>query len=129
MMERPALGYYLPCRWVYNRDGASPVVLLRNNSEITVRLIDCWVDDNNKAINAAAKIYLDRILENTDGRLAVGLTLIRDANRNEILDVTDILKTATFDRWPGRLWLEDSDIGALMVDQGFATVKRPTKKK
>jgi len=119
-MIKPPLGYYLPCRWVYNRDGDTVTVKLRTGQEVAVRLTDINAAEKNTDKGLAAKHWLDALLEQNIEPVSVYLTLIRDQNYNEVIDVTDVLNSATFDRWPGRVFVGEEDLNDLIVRAGHA---------
>jgi len=123
-MIKPPPGICAPCTFVRVRDGDTPVVRLRTGQQIAVRLIDCWCPESDEKGGAEATAFLHSLLDGADGCLHVWVPLARDRNGDGVLDVFEILGAQSFDRVPGRLWIEETDVSEIMVSRGRATKTR-----
>lgn len=132
-MQRPPLGICLTCQFVRVRDGDTVELKLGTGQIIAVRLIDCWCEETDdrdlfrRAKAIAARDFLADLLSEED--LAVYFPPVPDANRNGIIDFTDITKALSFDRVPGRLFVGTEDVSQLMVRAGHATASKPKRPK
>lgn len=124
----PPLGFTGRCKFSYCRDGDTPVVTLRlGGMDVAVRLLDCWAPEQRTAEGKESTIYLSNLLDDAedDGlQLVCYLQEINDRDGDHVIDIGDVLRSATFDRWPGRLYIDNQDVSDLMVKAGHATRER-----
>ena len=119
-MTEPPLGITLPATWIPERDGDTPVVRLPSGRRCAIRLKDCWCPEKHQPGGIEARNYLWKILGHAV-RLTAHFDLPKDRNADGVLDITEILGAASFDRIPGRLFADGQDVSELMVSAGHAT--------
>ena len=130
--EQVEPGAYIPVTYAPSkrRDADTPVVRLPSGRTVAVRLADCWVDDDDDAINTAAGNYAHRLLRDTDDRIQLHVGMPRDVDRDGLVDLTDILKSLfTFDRIVGRIRIGNVDLSDHLVSEGFATATKPKRRR
>lgn len=118
-MIPPPYGICLPCTWHRNRDADTPEVRLRTGQVVAVRLIDCWARDGDEKADA----FAEKLLDDFDGMMSVWFPL-PETGRDDQVDITDILRAASFDRVPGRVFLGTRDLSEILVTYGYATKER-----
>lgn len=117
---RPIPGLCVPCAVTKVRDGDTVEVTVFGGAYTwAIRLIDCWVNDKDKAVNAAARDYLKRWISGNTEPVYLHIPLPRNTD--------NLLKNLTFDRIPGYVFIGERTINETMVLKGFATKTKPKK--
>lgn len=136
-MQRPTEGITAKVRlWHGQRhDGDTVPLELPILGNCKVRLIDCWTPEMREPGGPEAAEYLRRLLvaADADGLLYAWLPPFVDTDGDGRISLLEMIKQGTsFERLPGRLWIESGsishDVSELMVEAGFAT-REDTKRK
>jgi len=123
-MTPPPLGLCCEVTWLRNRDADTPEVRLRTGQTIAVRLIDCWAAERGTRDGDAATAFLDDLLGRCDPGDLRAWFPPPPAGPDGRLDITDVLRAASFDRLPGRLYIGSIDVSDYLVQAGHATATR-----
>jgi len=122
-MNLPPEGLCVPCTYDYARDGDTIVVVLRTGQTCAVRLIDCWAPERRTKEGRAAKRFVEEWMDNTAMPLHAWFPLPGTGSDGRV-DITDLLKSLTFDRVPGRLFVGTRDMSEELVLRGYAYESR-----
>ena len=123
-MTLPPYGICLPCTWVRNRDGDTICVRLRTGQECAVRLIDCWAPERGTPDGERAAAHLNDLMDHNDQPVSLFVPLAKDTDKDGIVSVTELIKSLSFDRLVGRVFIGTEDVSVLMVKAGHATKSR-----
>lgn len=106
-MNMPPLGICVPVKYLRCRDGDTAEVELRTGQEVAVRLADVDAPEIRDSGGPEAKQWLETVLSEAEFiRLYIPLV---DAGDDGTLDIIDILGAMSFDRVPGRLFVDGLD--------------------
>jgi len=116
----PPTGFCLDVDYVRARDGDTFVFRIPGSAfEWAIRLIDCWVEDNSAADNAATE-FADDVLNNAE---LIRVWIPAPKHR------TNLLKNLTFDRILGYVFVEsDKTLNEMIVERGWGTTTKPDKR-
>ena len=109
----PRPGWVTPAEVVRVYDGDTVVVEVKKRFH--VRLLDCWApevrtrDQAEKARGIAARDYLAELIDGREVLLEVPA------------DGLEVGKSFSFGRLLGRIYIDDRDVGQVLVDAGHAT--------
>lgn len=116
-MTRPEPGIATPCSYNRTRDGDTVEVRISGSLVWAIRLVNVWAPElhsgEQRKQAAAAKAFVQEVLERADpAELLLWVPLPKGEN---------ILKSLTFDRVPGYIWIGDVCLNELIVAKGYAS--------
>ncbi len=118
MTTRPPYGLCLPCKLDHVRDGDTVVINLPGSGrEWAIRLINCWCPELHQPGGKEAKAFAKTLLEDAED-----LAIYIPAPTH----VANLLKNLTFDRIPGRVFLDRyTSLGEELIKARHATRDKP----
>ena len=121
LLEGGRRGYCTMCHWHKVRDADTIEVRLPMTGKvIAIRLDGIDAPELTTAAGRRAKKFVDSLLELNDEPLYVWLEPPKDLDKDGRIDIDEILKTASFDRWPGHLFVGSEDINDVLLRHGHA---------
>lgn len=119
-MPLPNYGLCLPCVVKKVRDGDTVEISVFGGAYVwAIRVIDCWVDDKNKELNANARAFLRKYAAANKQPVSVHIPLPRN--------IKNILKNLTFDRIPGHIYFGEDSLAGIMIANRYATKTKPKR--
>jgi len=124
-LTRSTPGIYVDnARYTGLRDGDTPEFLLPVLGKAAIRLTDIDCPEKTTEVGRLATIFTDELCRNGgDYQPQIYLELPEDRDGDGRVTLIEILKEASWDRWPGTIFIGSRDIRQLLIDQGYATWK------
>lgn len=116
--QRP--GIYSPAVYRGVRDGDTILFRLPMLGDVAIRLMDVSCPELTERGGKKAMIVADELLRHSDADLQVFLDLPRDRDQDGRITLVEVLKKATFDRWPGTCFIDHHDIRQLLIERRVA---------
>lgn len=110
----PSPSLTLPCVVTRVHDGDTVTVEIKVTADL--RLLDCWAPELKEEMGPKARDRMKALAEGKKGVVSIPID-----NMNKLGDAL------TFGRVLGRLWIDNQDVGALLVKEELATKKKRTK--
>jgi endonuclease YncB( thermonuclease family) len=118
--EHPALpGIYSPAKGRGNYDGDTIEVELPLFGSCRIRLSGVNTPELGESGGDTARRYVESRLASC-GELWVWLALADDTDKDGRISIRELLKTASWDRWPGTVFCDGSDIRAELLENEMA---------